>query len=138
MTLGLPLNNDNLLPISPLPSPFVYRIVNFLYNLEGVKRLKKIFVCSPYRGDVKNNMKKAINYCKYVVKQGYLPIAPHLYFPRFLNDNNETERKLGIAMGCELMQDCDEVWVFGDTITEGMYYEIMNAKQLKKPIREIK
>lgn len=112
--------------------------MNFLHNLEGVKRLKKVFVCSPYRGDVKNNVKKAIDYCKYVVKQGYLPIAPHLYFPRFLNDNNETERKLGIAMGCELMQDCDEVWVFGDTITEGMYCEIMNAKQLKKPIREIK
>ena len=46
-------------------------------------------------------------------EQGYLPIAPHLLFPQFLNEGVGAERQLGISMGLELLLCCDEVWVFG-------------------------
>ena len=52
--------------------------------------------------------------------EGYLPIAPHLLFPQFLNEGIEEERRLGITMGMELLALCDEVWVFGEA-TEGIY-----------------
>lgn len=39
---------------------------------------KKVFICSPFRGDMEGNAKKAAVYCRIACEQGYLPIAPHL------------------------------------------------------------
>ena len=83
-----------------------------------------IFVCSPYRGDITRNIENAKRYCKIVVKAGKIPIAPHLYFPQFLDDTDPADRKKGIISGLVLMKYCTEVWVFGNEITDGMRQEI--------------
>ena len=88
--------------------------------------MKKVFICSPFRGDVKGNTEKARSYCRRVYEAGCIPLAPHLLFPQFLNETNEAERAAGIAMGLELLLDCDEVWVYGQT-TAGMEQEIRFA-----------
>ena len=56
------------------------------------------------------------------------PIAPHLLFPQFLDDNNPEERELGLFFGNALMSKCAEVWVFGSRISSGMEAEIKRAK----------
>jgi hypothetical protein len=56
--------------------------------------------------------------------KGNIPIAPHVYFTQFLDENSEEERTLGISMGIELLKMCDELRVCGDKITEGMKMEI--------------
>ena len=94
---------------------------------------KKVFICSPFRGDMEGNARKAAAYCRRAVEEGYLPIAPHLLFPQFLNEGIEEERRLGIAMGLELLDGCDEVWVFGEA-TEGMAAEIASATEQGKEI----
>lgn len=88
---------------------------------------KKIYVCSPLRGDIEGNIIKAIDYCKQITHKGFLPIAPHIYLTRFLNDNNPDERNLGLRLGIELLNICDELWFFSKTnndISEGMHKEI--------------
>jgi len=95
--------------------------------------MKKIFICSPYRGDVGNNRKKAAGYSRLVYDGGGLPVAPHLLFPQFLDEDNEKERKDGISMGLELLLECDEVWVFGKA-TEGMEQEIKFAVEHGKHV----
>ena len=85
---------------------------------------KKIFVCSPLRGDYDNNMKRAEEYCKLVIDTGNTPYAPHLFFTRFLDDNIESERVAGINGGINFLSVCDELWYFGDIITDGMKQEI--------------
>ena len=60
--------------------------------------------------------------------QGYIPIAPHLLFPQFLDDDNPEERELGLFFGNALMSKCSEVWVFGSRISSGMESEIKRAK----------
>ena len=99
---------------------------------------KKIFVCSPYRGDIENNIKNAIKACKFVLGAGNYPYCPHLYFTRFLDDDNELERNRGIECGLKWLELCDEVWVFGDTITEGMTKEIKYAESINKPVIIVK
>ena len=47
---------------------------------------KKVFICSPFRGDMEGNSKKAAAYSRMACEQGFLPIAPHLLFPQFLNE----------------------------------------------------
>lgn len=87
---------------------------------------KKVFICSPFRGDMEGNARKAAGYCRTAWKKGGLPVAPHLLFPQFLNEGIEAERQAGLAMGLELLLCCDEVWVFGEA-TEGMASEIAFA-----------
>ena len=94
---------------------------------------KKVFICSPFRGDMEGNARKAAAYCRMACEQGFLPVAPHLLFPQFLNEGIEEERQLGIAMGMELLALCDEVWVFGEA-TEGMAAEIAYATEQGKEI----
>jgi len=86
--------------------------------------MKKVFVCSPLRGDIEGNIAKAKQYCREEALKGNIPIAPHVYFTQFLDENSEEERTLGISMGIELLKMCDELRVCGDEITQGMKREI--------------
>jgi hypothetical protein len=49
-----------------------------------------------------------------------MPIAPHLLFPQFLDDNCPVEREKGLAFGLALLEKADELWVFGTHQSEGM------------------
>ena len=88
-----------------------------------------IYVCSPYRGDVAENIAFAKRCCLEVIRAGEVPFAPHIYFTQFLNDNIPQERELGITCGLEVLSLCNEIWFFGDKITDGMLAEIDYAKQ---------
>ena len=90
--------------------------------------MKKVFVCSPLKGNTEENIRKAKRYCTYVVACGYLPVAPHVYFTTFLEDSNAEEREIGMTMGLELLLLCDELWIFGKE-SEGMKTEIMQASK---------
>ena len=94
-----------------------------------------VYICSPYAGDVETNVQKARRYCRFAVDKGYIPIAPHLLFTQFLNDDSPKERQLGIFFGNAVMSKCSEVWVFGDRISDGMEAEIKRAKWKNYPLR---
>ena len=87
-----------------------------------------VFICSPYAGEVEENILAARRYSRFAVDKGYIPIAPHLLFPQFLNDAAPNERQLGLFFGDALMSKCSEVWVFGSRISAGMETEIKRAK----------
>ena len=95
--------------------------------------MKKVFICSPYSGDVLENMRKALAYCRQAAAQCFMPYAPHLYFTRFLDDNDPEQREAGIDAGLEWIADCEEVQVYG-TPTDGMMVEISEAKRLGKKV----
>lgn len=102
-----------------------------------------IYVCSPLRGTppytatkYRKNLEAAAEYCRAVADEGHIPIAPHLYFEKFLDDQNPDDRKKGMDMGNDLLRICKEVWVFSDNgISEGMTAEIKMADEMGKPIR---
>lgn len=87
-----------------------------------------VYICSPYAGDVEKNVKAAQSYSRFAADKGYIPVAPHLLFPQFLNDADPAERTLGLLFGNALMSKCSEVWVFGSTISAGMEAEIKRAR----------
>ena len=98
------------------------------------QKIKKIYVASKYAGDVDVNTNAAIGYCRYVIDQGFMPVASHLIYPQILNDDNPSERNLGLRFGLALLSVCDEVWVFGE-VSSGVAKEIEVAKRLEKPLR---
>lgn len=89
-----------------------------------------VYVCSPLRGAIEANIKRAINYCRFVFHQGGIPLAPHTIFTQFLDDQKPQERVAGMEMGLELLRVCDELWAFGDAVSEGMAKEMAVAKEL--------
>lgn len=100
--------------------------------------MKKIYVCSALCGDIEENIKKARRYCEYVVKEfGFIPIAPHIYFTQFLDDDIVKEREFGIKAGLSLLSECDELWYFGDAISRGMTDEIKSAMTQGIPVKYI-
>lgn len=94
-----------------------------------------VYICSPFSGNIEANIKKARRYCRFAVEQGCIPIAPHLFFPQFMSDDNPKERNLAMFMDIVLLSKCAELWVFGKNISKGMSLEIKKAKRKKQPIR---
>jgi len=97
--------------------------------------MKLIYICSPYKAydghSVEDNIKNAREWCKTAVFLGLTPVAPHLLFPQFLDDNDSRERFIGMNMGLHLLEKCAEIWVCGLYISEGMAAEIEYAKERK-------
>lgn len=87
-----------------------------------------VYICSPYAGDIEANVAAARRYSRFAVEKGYIPIAPHLLFPQFMNDDDPKERELGLFFGNAIMSKCSEIWVFGSTISNGMAAEIKRAR----------
>lgn len=94
-----------------------------------------VYICSPLSGDIEGNQTKARSYCRFAVDTGYIPIAPHIYFPQFMNEHNPKERDLALFMDTVLLTKCAELWVFGDTISRGMSVEMEKARRKGQPIR---
>ena len=94
----------------------------------------QIYVCSPFAGDTELNVLRAQRYCRFVVSKGYMPLAPHLHFPQFMDDDDQQERELGLTFALILLGICHEIWVFGGKVTDGMAREINEAKKRAIPI----
>ena len=94
-----------------------------------------VYICSPFSGDTETNLKNARRYSRFAVDQGYLPVAPHLLFPQFMDDSIEAERKLAMQMNIILLTKCRELWAFGDRISRGMSIEIARARWKGQPVR---
>ena len=58
-----------------------------------------------------------------------MPYAPHLYFTTILSEEDDDERELGILLGLSWLVQCDELWIIGRRITDGMEREIAKAKE---------
>lgn len=97
--------------------------------------LPLIYVCSPYAGDIENNVKNAKTYSRYAVKENAILITSHLLYQQFMNDGNEAEREMAMHFNYVLLDKCTEVWVFGGVISRGMAFEIGVAKKRRMKIR---
>ena len=103
-------------------------------NRADERMKKKVYICAPLGGNVKENLENAILYTKYALKQGVAPVTTHFYALCF-DDNNPQDRALGMSAGMSLLWFCDEMWVFGDEITKGMKEEIKFCENLRIPVK---
>jgi len=74
--------------------------------------MKLVYICSPYAGDIENN----VEFAKATVTE---------------------ERRSGMRMGLRVMSSCEELWVCGDKISSGIEQEISEAKRMGIPIRYV-
>lgn len=96
-----------------------------------------IYICSPLRPvsstnptlELSANLRLARDACTLACYRGCIPIAPHLYFPQFLDDNDPSQRALGMSIGIQTIKHCDALWIVSKRISVGMSAEIKEAKK---------
>lgn len=120
------------------PDPTAYEALS---NIERDEKNKKhvylpiVYICSPFAGDTERNILQARKYCKFAIDGGRIPLAPHLLYPQFMDDSDPAQRKAGLRFALILLTKCDELWVFGKLITEGMNAEITKALYKGIPVK---
>lgn len=111
-------------PLSPvLPSSYF----DVPHTAEEVKAEKqRIF---------EENREKAEMFCRYLaINFDVIPMAPHVYFPRFFDEFSPEERLKGMEMGKQWLRLCHEVACIGGKVTSGMAEELADAWYMHKPI----
>lgn len=98
----------------------------------------RVYICSPYSGDISENVRVAEALCRQAIRKGYAPFAPHLFYPKFLDDEKTDERLLGITLACDWLSACNMVWKYSENgVSRGMKAELSRARQLDIPIIEV-
>jgi hypothetical protein len=99
--------------------------------------MRIIYIAHPISGDVKGNLEKI----RQIVREinltipDVVPFAPYWLDCHALDDNNPEERKRGIANDTALIRRAvDEMWLYGDRISNGMQAEMELAERLGIPV----
>ena len=88
------------------------------------------YICSPYKGNIQSNAAKAREYSRTAYEHGFTPIAPHLLFTQFMDDNIPEERSDALLMNKVLVRKANIMFVCGDVITDGMKAEMIYARRM--------
>ena len=100
--------------------------------------MKICYICHPISGDVTGNIAKL----KRIIRDEslkdnqVLPFAPYLVDLLTLHDDRPEERALGISHNTEIFTRklIDEVWLYGEKISSGMWHEIKLAWSFGIPV----
>ena len=118
------------------PDPTAYSALLAIQREEKAKPyLPLVYIASPFAGDMERNLERARGYCRLAVSKGCIPLAPHLLYPQFMDDDDEDQRILGLRFAIALLCRCDELWVFGEKVSAGMAKEIEKAEKRGMRIR---
>ena len=101
---------------------------------------KKVYICAPMDGDVESVLEQVKGYVNYALKCGVAPVAPQFYLQAMLPDT-QTNAEIIRSAARSLLWYCDEMWVFGNEITETMASDQQFCKEFHirtKRIRSLK
>lgn len=95
--------------------------------------MEKVYIISRYRAFTESGMefnrKVARYFCRQIVLEGKIPVAPHLFYTQFLDESRNDERQIGLDIGIKELREADEflLIIIGGRISEGMRREIRQA-----------
>jgi hypothetical protein len=115
------------------PDPTAFKALKKLQRAEyGYRPL--VYICSPYSGDVEDNVKLARALCAHAVSRHTIPLAPYLLFPQFMDDTDADARDLAMFFNRILLSKCEAIWVYTARVSAGMRAEIDWAHHLELPV----
>ena len=68
--------------------PTVYEALSHIEKEEkAARRVYRplVYICSPYAGDIEQNVNMARVYSRFAVKNTCIPLTPHLLYPQFMD-----------------------------------------------------
>ena len=114
--------------------------------------MRRVYICHPYRNDPVGNLEKVKKIVLDISKSSVsgmktrdktrgmpsndyedieCPVSPMLAFPFEMTEysGNNISEKHGMAFCLALLDSCDELWVYSNTISKGMKLEIEHASK---------
>lgn len=102
----------------------------------------KVFVCSPYKANQRFTMEENLTNARtigiHLLECGLMPLIPHEFYSRMLDDNHPGQRSAGILLSKGMVWMCDLMLVVryeNVGITEGMMSDI-GSLDPSKPMYE--
>lgn len=99
--------------------------------------MKKVYISHPFKDDREGNFREVTRICSAIAQthETVMPVSPiHMF--SFLDDEEPDQREKALGYCLNLINDCDEVWVFGEwKDSEGCVKEVKMARLLGKTIR---
>lgn len=95
---------------------------------------KLVYICAPLRGAVIDNIEFARQKAQEVFQSGDIPVCPHITLPSNADPACSVQDESAREMGLRLLESCQQVNVYGSTITEGMRAEIRLAQERGIPV----
>ncbi len=87
-----------------------------------------VYICHPIRGNKRKNIEKIISIVRKInlTMPNIVPLTNYIADCMALDDDVEEERLKGLYNDRKLLESgvVDELWVFGDRISEGMQLEL--------------
>ena len=105
-----------------------------IINLTDNQRDRMVYVCSSNSLSTEENIENTRQYCKFVIEQNRVPLAPYLMFSQLISSNNPTEQGVGTKILSDIMDCCAEFWILG-SFSSTMKNEIEMAISKKKKIK---
>ena len=99
--------------------------------------MKRVYLASPYAGDVERNVRYAIRALADCLAREEAPFAPHLLYtlPGVLVDGDPDQRSLGMDAGDAWAKVADALVVYADLgISSGMDQEICDARARRQTV----
>ena len=97
--------------------------------------LKVVYVAHPLSGpDRDANIARAARWCAWAFKSGFAPVADWIVLASQLD---ESYREPGLRADCALIKRCDEVWLVGGRVSEGMRIEAAAAKLVGLSVKDM-
>lgn len=92
--------------------------------------MKIVYMAHPVRGDVSGNLAAARRWVKWIEDNNHdiAVVANWIIECEIYDDGNVEERARGIERNLAVIERCDEVWLVGERISEGMAAELDFAK----------
>lgn len=101
--------------------------------------MKVVYIAHPVSGDVEGNKQKIAWIVRHIMLNhpDVLPVAPYYLMLDALDDNVPEERQLGMTANAKYLGSgkVDEVWVYGEHCSDGVYAEIELARFLEIPYK---
>jgi len=113
------------------------KLDNLGNRIKGGTAMKLVYICHPYRSAPEFNRDCCENIAHRILRLGrsirLLPVSTQVYLPAIGVDDEE------FAMACcrRMVSWCDELWIFGERVTDGMREEIKLANKLGICIRYV-
>lgn len=100
--------------------------------------MEKVYIISRYSADTRKelrfNREVARYFCRKILREGKRPVAPHLYYTQFCDDNDPRERALGLELAIKDLDECDSflLVIVGGVVSSGMCGELEHLTKTGK------
>lgn len=89
---------------------------------------------APTEAERNANIARAARWCAWAFKSGYAPVADWIVLASQLD---ESWREQGLRADCALIKRCDELWLVGGRVSEGMRIEAAAARLVGVPVKDL-